>query len=292
MNPSKPVPAFLGSLSAIRLTEVAAQQGTPLLGAFFASRQMPVEQAAPMALLCAGSTCLTAHVFLLNDWSEIGTDIRDPNRTPFVFTEKGIGRTAVGYLCVGLLLLGLALLSRLGPPALGIGTAIALLSALYSFPTIHLKGVPLLSSAVHLAIGLLHFLLGYCLFSPIDRRGLLVGSFFALILAAGHLTHETRDSDGDRLNGIRTNATTFGKRLAFVCGFGMFTAADGLLAGLALTGVVPRLLLAVAALYPLHTYWSAQTLRAGLDYESVRHLQTRYRARYLLVGLLMVLTRV
>ena len=62
--------------------------------------------------------------------------------------------------------------------------AIAGLSALYSAPAFHMKGVPLLNSALHLIGGLLHFLLGYSLLRPVDGRSLEIGCFFALIFAA------------------------------------------------------------------------------------------------------------
>ena len=75
--------------------------------------------------------------------------------------------------------------------------SIAALSALYSLPYFHWKGRPLLNSATHLAGGVLHFLLGYSLGNAIDRRGLALATFFALTFAAGHLTQEVRDHQGD-----------------------------------------------------------------------------------------------
>jgi 4-hydroxybenzoate polyprenyltransferase len=276
-------------LSCIRFDEILVLQGTPLLGAVFSVGRLTAERAVTLSALAAGSCCLVAHVFVLNDWSGISADLQDPNRTSRVFTTKSIDRTEIGYLWMALLALSLLLLSGLGSRTLVIALAIASLSALYSAPASNVKGVPLLSSALHLIGGILHFLLGYSLFSAIDRRGLEIAGFFALTFAAGHLNHEARDHEGDRLNGITTNAVTFGKARSFAAGLALFTIADALLIVLAARGTVPRALVLVAALYPLHLFWSLRALRAGLTFNSIRRLQLCYRGLYAIIGLVMVL---
>lgn len=275
-------------LSCIRFDEVLVLQGSPLLGALFSIGRLTTEKAVALAVLAAGSFCLVAHILVLNDWSGTSADLRDPNRTTGVFLTKGMSRTEIGYLWMALLAMSLLLLSPLGLRTLVIALAIAGLSALYSAPAFHMKGVPLLSSALHLSGGILHFLLGYSLFRAVDGRGLEIGCFFALVFVAGHLTHEARDSESDLLNGIRTNAVTFGKARGFAAGLTLFTIADVLLVVLAVQGAVPRALVLVAALYPLHLYWSVRALRAGLTFESIRRLQVRYRALYAIIGLMMV----
>ncbi len=283
-----PVRAFVRLLSCIRFGEVLVLNGSPLLGAVFAMGHLTVERAAAVSLLAAGNCCLVAHVVLLNDWSGMRADLRDPNRATGVFTNKGIGRPEISYLCMALFALSLLLLSPFGSRTLLIALAIAGLSALYSLPWIALKGVPLINSVLHFTGGIMHFLLGYSLFRAVDVRGLEIGCFFALIFVAGHLTHEARDREADLLNGIRTNAVTFGKAWNFAAGLALFTIADVLLVVLAGLGVVPRVLMLVAALYPLHLYWSLQAVRAGLTFESIRRLQVHYRRLYAAIGLLMV----
>ena len=274
-------------LSCVRAGEVLALQGSPLLGALFAMGHPTVARCVPLALLAAGSTLLTAHVFVLNDWSGIRGDLHDPNRRGGVFTNRGIERKTVLYLSLALLLAGLLLLSLFGSPTLTIALAIAGLSALYSFPRVHLKGVPVLGSALHFVGGLLQFLLGYSVGAAPDWRGMQIGSFFALVFVAGHLTHETRDSDSDRLNGIRTNAVTFGKMRSFLTGLALFIVADVLLMVLALCNVAPRPLALVVLLVPLHIYWSLEAIRAGLTFASIQRLQLRYRTFYAATGLCM-----
>jgi len=283
---------LLRLLSGIRLGEVVALQGSPLLGALFSMGPIRTEKCVALVLFAIGSFCLVAHVFVLNDWCGMRADLHDPNRATSVFTTKGIGRSEIGYLWMALLALSFAMFSLGGTQTLIVALAIAGLSALYSAPVFHMKGVPLISSALHFIGGLLHFLLGYALFSAIDWRGVEIGCFFALVFVAGHLTHETRDHEGDLLNAIRTNAVMFGEARSFLAGFVIFTIADVLLVVLAVLGIVPRALVLVAAAYPLHLYWTARTWHAGLTFESIRRLQLRYRALYAIIGIFMVATLV
>jgi 4-hydroxybenzoate polyprenyltransferase len=241
-----------------------------------------------LLVFTAASVCLVAHVFVLNDSSGATTDLRDPNRAAGVFIARGISRTAVGWLCALLLALSLLLLTPFGATPLLIALALAILGGLYSAPKLPGKGVPVLNSVLHFAGGLLQFLLGYSLFRGVDARSLEIGSFFALTFVAGHLTHEARDYASDLPNRIRTNAVTFGPARSFAAAFFFFTVADAALILLASRGAVPRILLAAAALYPLHLWWTIQTLRAGLTFENIRRLQLRYRAIYAIIGLIMI----
>jgi 4-hydroxybenzoate polyprenyltransferase len=201
---------------------------------------------------------------------------------------RGINRTAIACLCTLLLGLSLLLLAPFGTTPLSIAVALAVLSALYSAPKFRVKGVPLLNSALHLAGGLLHFLMGYSVFRGVDWRSVAIGSFFALTFVAGHLTHEARDYASDLPNRIRTNAVRFGPARSLAAAFLVFTLADVLLIVLAARGVVPRVVLVTGALYPLHVWWTVRTSRAGLTFENIRRLQVRYRVLYAMIGLIMV----
>jgi 4-hydroxybenzoate polyprenyltransferase len=281
-------PSALRYLSCLRPQDILVLQGSPLLGAAFAIRHPEVRDLGPLATLMVANVFLVTHIFMLNDWSGLTIDLADPNKAAGVFTARGVGRREMGGLTAGLLALSLLLFSRLGPITLGLSLAIAALSALYSLPRFNWKGRPFLNSVAHLAGGILHFLLGYSLVNAIDRRGLAIATFFALIFAAGHLTQEIRDHQGDAVNGIRTNAVVFGQRRTFAASLVLFTLAQVLLLLLALQGILPRPLAALVALYPVQVFWSLQTLRDGLTYASVCRLQARYRVLYAVVGLLMV----
>jgi 4-hydroxybenzoate polyprenyltransferase len=271
-------------LACLRYREVVVLQGSPLLGAAFAMRAATLETLAALALFAAASFLLVAHIFVLNDWAGLLADLRDPNKAAGVFTSRGVARTELAWLGSGLLAASLALFAILGWRPLAIAAAIAALSFLYSAPAVHAKGVPLAGTALHLAGGALHFLLGYSLWSAIDARGLLIALFFALVFAAGHLNQEVGDHDGDRMNGIATTAVRFGRRAAFFAGLAGFTLAFMQLAALAGFGVIPRPAILLVALYPLHLHWSRQALAAGLTFRSIRELQARYRALFAVLG--------
>ena len=275
-------------LSCFRTEEVLFLQGPPFFGAAFALHNLSFEIAAPMAILTIANVLLIAHVFLLNDWSGLTGDLEDPNRAPGVFAARGVGTREVAGISAGLLFASLALFSYLGSDILLLALAIALLSALYSLPGLNWKGRPILNSLAHFTGGILHFLLGYSLFSTIDGPGILIATFFALTFVAGHLTQEVRDREGDLRNGIRTNAAVFGSRRTFQAGMVVFTLAYSVLVGMALGSVLPPSLAALGLFYFLHFGWWLRTLRRGLSHANIVRLQRRYRALYAVIGLAMV----
>jgi len=277
---------FFHMLSCIRLDEVLILQGAPLLGVVFSLGTLARAKYLGLLVFAAASFCFAAHVIVLNDWCGAVTDLRDPNRAARVFTARGISRKEVGYLCALLLAASLLLSVPFGMAPLLIAIGLAILSALYSGFSI--KGVPLLNSILHLLGGLLHFLLGYSLFHPIDWRGIEIGTFFTLMFMAGHLTQEVRDYEGDLSSGIRTNAVEFGTARTFAAGFLLFTVANALLVVLAQRGVVPRILVLAAGAYPFHLWWTVQTSLAGLTFENIRRLQARYRILYAIIGILII----
>ena len=275
-------------LSSLRFPEILVLQGSPLLGAAFALRGALAENAGVLALLAAANACLVAHIFALNDWANLQTDLRDPHKAPGVFTARGVGHRQMGALTVGLLIASLVLFAPLGSTALVLALGIAALSALYSLPPFGWKGRPILNSAAHLVGGALHFLLGYSLGSPLDRAGLVIGLVFALTFTAGHLVQELRDYDGDVRNGVRTNAVTFGKRATFTASLALFTLSQALLFVLALEGTIPREAAKLAVLYPIHLRWSWEALSDGLTYPGIRRLQVRYRVLYAGIGAVLI----
>src|SRR3954462_15239065 len=92
-------------LTCIRFDEVLVLQGSPLLGAVFAIQTLTIEKVAALAALGAGSICLVAHVFVLNDWSGMSGDLRDPNRAAAVFRARSVSGVTIGQLGMMLLIL-------------------------------------------------------------------------------------------------------------------------------------------------------------------------------------------
>jgi len=288
-NASRLRPAQLSRyLTCIRWDEVFILQGAPLLGAIFSLGALTTANLLTLAIFAVASCCLVAHIYALNDWSGIHGDLRDPNRASRTFSTKGVSRSEFGVLVAVFLAVSLLLFALLGRTPLLLAIGIATAGALYSAPIFPMKGHPVFSSLLHFVGATLQFLLGYATFAALDARSLAIGSFFGLVFAAGHCTHEARDCEADLANGIRTKAVAFGKTQSFLAGLALFTAAYGLLVALALLGIVPRLLIWAAALCPVHLYASFRAMRAGLTYDSLRHLQRYYRMLYVVIGSAMV----
>jgi len=279
-----PRASALRYISWLRLQDILVLQGPPILGAAFAIRHPHIQDIGPLGTLVAGNVFLMMHVFMLNDRTGLTADLADPNKADRVFTVRGVGTSEITAITTGLLIVSLLLFSRIGWTTMGLASAIAALSAVYSLPQFNWKGRPLLNSAAHLGGGILHFLLGYSVRSALDGRGVAIAAFFALIFTAGHLTQEVRDHEGDALNGIRTNAVVFGPRRVFIASLILFGLAHAVFLLLALRAILPSPLACLVALFPLQLYWSFRTLSEGLTYTSVSRLQTRYRVLYAVIG--------
>jgi 4-hydroxybenzoate polyprenyltransferase len=275
-------------LACVRYDEVVVLQGPPLLGAVLALRAAGTIQAKDVLCLVLGNALLVAHVFLLNDWAGAEQDLRDPARASHVYSRRGIRQAEMLALTLGTLGLAMLSLAPLGTATLALAGLIAIASALYSLPGIHLKGRALASSLLHLVTGVLHFMLGYAAVTPLDGRALELGLYFATVFSAGHLTQEVRDHQADRSNGIQTHAVRFGAKPCFAASCTLFALANLLLVGIALRGLLPPALALLGLLFLLHLHWAVQAWRAGLDRHSVRRLQIRYRLLYAVIGLAMV----
>jgi 4-hydroxybenzoate polyprenyltransferase len=268
-----------------RAVEVLALQASPILGISLGNYNLETSGVIRPALLLFGSLLLTAHIFFINDLAGHSTDIHDPRRTKKVFTERGISKLQVSYVATAPLILAYFAFAAVGGAALLLGAAIAILSLLYSWSSSFGKGTPIISSINHLLGGALHFLLGYTLSHPFDLNGLLIGLFFGLVFAGGHLNQEVRDYEGDLLNGIRTNAVAFGPRRIFLASSLTFTAAYGMLTSLAALGIFPRFLLWSVVLWLFHVAWFLQALKRGPGFEAATWMQRRYRLLFAFIGL-------
>jgi 4-hydroxybenzoate polyprenyltransferase len=285
-RPSRRV-GLLAHLSCIRYQEVVVLQGSPLLGAAFAVGHISAEALVRGLLFGLGSFLLVGHIFSFNDWAGTVEDCNDPNKSPAVFSTKGVSPRGV----LALLVAALLIFTLLAACTFWLALAIAALGIFYSHPSTNAKATPVVSSCPHVVGGLLHFLLGYSLYQAVDRRGVLIALFFALTFTAGHLSQEVRDYDGDRLNALRTNAVAFGRRRTFLAGMAVFTLAYADLEYLACSGLVgPALSVLTPLLWLIHGSCLVGALHAGLTFESVSRYQNRYRALYGVIGLAMVAT--
>lgn len=278
--------------TSARAVEVLALQASPLLGALIGSVDRGGIDVARLVFLLIGSVALTAHVFVLNDWSGRSSDLNDPLRATRVFGQRGICSRQVAAFAVFLLFVATGALALVGLRAMLFVPAIAGLSVLYSCSPFFGKGRTVLASLIHLVGGALIFLLGYITSSPIDGRGIAISMFFGFVFAGGHLNQEVRDYNGDLRNAIRTNAVVFGCRQTFLASLITFTAAYAVFGGLALVQILPRPLLCCLLLWPWHVAWSLKTLSSNLGFDAACWMQRRYRLLFAVIGLSMLVTTV
>lgn len=269
-----------------RALEVCALQASPILGTFLGGFSVLPGDLIRFGLLIFGSLTLTAHVFVFNDWAGYDSDIRDPQRKEY----QGISRNQIAYFAGILLMIAFAAFAVVGVSALLFGAAIAILSFLYSCSSFFGKSTPIAASINHLIGGVMHFLLGYTAFHKLDERGFLIGLFFGLVFAAGHLNQEVRDYEADFHNKIRTSAAVFGCRRTFFASFILFSIAYAILIVLAVFGILPKLMLWSIATWILQIIWTWQAWRRGLNFEIALWMQRRYRLLFALIGLTMLMS--
>ena len=251
------------------------------MGALFSIGALTTASLETLLIFLMGSILLVAHVFTLNDWADIAHELKAPD--PLVSSLR------LFWFSTFLLIASLLVFALISERVVVLGAIVAILGFLYSHPKLNFKGTPIASSLPHLVGGIFHFLLGYAVFAPVDRRGFFVALFFALTFAAGHLNHEVRDFELDQKNNARTNAVAFGKQKTFLAGLILFTCAYLCLFLLGWFWLVPRpLMLAAAILYPLHLFWSLRVLRSQFQPEIVDRFQTQYRSLYALIGITML----
>jgi 4-hydroxybenzoate polyprenyltransferase len=287
--PLKRYPRVLRHFASTRGLEVCVLQASPLLGAWLGGLDLAAGNVARLGLLLLGSTALTAHVFVLNDWAEYDSDARDARRAASAPDGTVIGRAQIARVAAMLLVVAGAAFAAVGTPAMLLGAGIATLSLVYSLAPRFGKSTPVAASLNHLLGGVLHFLIGYTLVHAADAKGVVLSLFFGLVFAAGHLNQEVRDYESDRAAGIRTSAVVFGCRQAFLASFCLFTAAYALAVGLAAAGLLPNVLLLTGLVWLLQAWWSLQALRRGLREETALWMQRRYRLLFALVGLAMLI---
>jgi 4-hydroxybenzoate polyprenyltransferase len=272
-------------LLGIRYRDVIVLQGPPLMGVAFAMQGGWGYRLFDLCLLMVANLLLVSHIFSLNDWAGIASDLTDPNKAMETFLSRGISKGEMGFLSLVTGCLSLVTFSLLPLRTFLLASAIVALGLLYSHPRLHGKGIPVLSSCLHLTGGMLHFLVGYSLWRGIELRGGLISLFFAIVFTAGHLTQEVGDYEGDVCNGILTNGVRFGKEWIFLASFVLFTLSFGYLWGLVQYGVVPAPLRYILVLYPVHAALFWRAFRSGLTFQSISQLRQAYRLLYAVIGL-------
>jgi 4-hydroxybenzoate polyprenyltransferase len=231
-------------------------------------------------LLAVGSFLLMAYIFVFNDWADFHSDrLVLPNNRHTLVDNKAITHREMLILAVFLALIGTLTVVLVLTTLIPIVVLIIIFGLLYSLPIRGLqgKGIPVFSSFLHFAGILLTFLLGATMFAPIGMPAIMVGSYFGILITAGHLVQEVQDYNEDNFNHIQTNAVWFGQKPVFIVSFIMFGISFIVLYSLAQAGLTPGIIKYAVLLFPIYAVWAFRVYRSGLQSESVRDLRNRYR---------------
>ncbi|MDD5309233.1 MAG: UbiA family prenyltransferase [Deltaproteobacteria bacterium] len=271
-------------LAGVRLVDIAVLQGAPVLGMIFALGDLGPAHLLPSLAFIAASVLVVAHVFCFNDWADAGKDLASEDKVDHVFARRGATPRGMLRASIVLAVAGLGVGAALSARVAGLLAGVIAASALYSHPATRVKGVPVLSSLLHVAGQMMQFLAGYALFAPLDARGALISAYFGIVFAAGHLNQEARDYDGDLANRIRTNAVAFGRRSTVTASFALFTGSFAYLFSLAASGRVPAPCAYLAVAYPVYVVAFFASVRGGLTFAGLTKLQNAYRAVFASIG--------
>ncbi len=153
---------------------------------------------------------------------------------------------------------------------------------IYSLPN-GLKGVPLLGMVCAFIAQLLHFHLGYLVFSTWSMQSILLAVFFSLLFMAGHALHEVIDHDADKQAGIMTSAVFFGKQKIFILTNLLFAAATLYLFVLAYLEILTLYqIIPYMAAYVIHLIFLVQLpVRWRTDNEQLFEFRRKYMIAYL-----------
>jgi len=234
------------------------------------------------AILSIGCFLIMAYIFVYNDWADFSLDDTVAGQRKNTFVYRGIAPRQMLLLTAALALSGAAIISLVSIALLPIALAMIALGIAYSLPVAGLKGkaIPIYASALHFVGILLVFLFGAMAFGPLDARAWQVGSYFGLVIMAGHLVQEVQDFSGDQSARVTTTAVRFGKRRMFALSFGLFSVSFAVLYLLADAGAIPSLARYALIFYPVYAWWALRAWKDGLQEGRVRRLRNQYRVLF------------
>jgi len=278
-------------IKAARFGESALMLGFPLIGFFFAVEPKHIGLIWKVPAFLVITYGLVIYVYLLNSWGGVKEDIINrrlmghPVLTGEMKSQELLWG-AIGGLIVAIL--GYSLLFR---GCLWICLAIAGVWTLYSHPKVMLKAKPVTGSFCHFFGGILQFLLGWAAMAPAHSGAWLISFYFSAIFTAGHLNHEVKDYEDDKVAGLRTNAVEFGPARVLAFSFWMFAAAFVYLIVLAIGKVAAWIdVLPFLLAFPIHYLWHLAKGKPTKVIYDVAY-QQGYRALFFAAGSVLVLIR-
>ena len=282
-------------LRAGRIGEVALLMGAPFLGVLFAIPDGGALHLARGALVMGGIFALYLHVYLFNAWAGYPHDRVDPKKRDLVTVSGAVSMDRLLILSWASFAVAAMILFAMSAHLGAIALVVAGLWCAYAHPRFGLKQIAIVPTGLHLVHGVATNVLAQGAFSGNSwsgmREGALIGVYFGLVLAGGHLMHELVDRDADRDAGFRTSAIRFGVVSVFRASLLLFTASTAWFCFLAQRGLVPAAApLSLLLIYPFHVVAVVAAARDGLGVEALLRLRDRYRVLYSLAGVGIVVT--
>ncbi len=227
-------------VQAMRLRESVPFFGIAFLGGLMSLEPAEVFPPTTVLFTMAGTFLLAIFTFTFNDLQDVEYDIRSGFKSDRPLVSGSVYISSVRVISVTTMVAGLALLGIGTPlPVLCVGISTVIMAVAYSWRRTSLKKVPLISSMVHLAGGTLIFVAGAWSVIQPDPLSFMIGAYFGLVFAAGHLHHEVADFKADQESGVKTNAVRFGARPILWIGFTLWCLSCAHYSVLALQGIVP-----------------------------------------------------
>jgi lycopene elongase/hydratase (dihydrobisanhydrobacterioruberin-forming) len=271
-------------LKYIRVGEVFILTGIPVIGVFSGVTEFSFSW--KIILLFVAYCMIMGHVYTFNDWADFSNDKLNSQRNNDPIYQKSNSPYRLLLISLILLTIGLLLAVFLSVKVFVIGMLISIVSFSYSSPWTFFKGVPLVSSLVHFVAGILYFLFGYLLDGNKNVYGMLIGVYFGLVYAAGHLNHEIKDYEPDSMVGITTNAIKFGKKKMLYLSFFLITLSNLYCVMLGILQLMPwRIAILPVLGYPVYTYFFIRKNNKGLEYERMIEFRKNYRMLYMVIGI-------
>ncbi len=275
---------------ALRVKEILLIGGVTFIGLVFSTPTNTQIDFGKWLLIMFSSYFLLGHSFASNDWSGYEYDKNDINKSNRPLITGELSLTEIKVICISLLLVSLTMAAIVSLTSFFIVIGIAILNYLYSGEKIFFKGVPVVSTTIHVLGASLLFLLGYSSLGYFDYSGVSFAVYFGIVYAAGHLNHEISDLDSDKSSGISTNTYFLGKKKSLILSFVLFSLSFAYVTLLIFQNILPlTLIIGVAIAYSFYSYYFWITLYSPLSYESLINFRRKYRFIFLFWGIFIVL---
>ena len=225
---------------AARIPESAPFSGVALLGCLWANPGDMGTTWPTMILVVASTFFLTAFAFIFNDIQDVEHDRRSGSKSKRPLVAGSLSTRSAWLILIVFAVTGNLLLALWAPwSVFCVGLSTLPVSIVYSLRAHPFKTLPVFSTLIHLVSGTQTFIIGAWSIGGADWTPLVIGPFFGLVFAAGHLHHEAADVEADRRSGVRTHAVRFGPKPTLAGGFLLWCLSCAHFSALALLRVVP-----------------------------------------------------